>query len=139
VRHAHPEITARVQQQVAMLPHASSIYLHPNLPTLARRLAAKLPPGLDVTYFVNSGSEANDLAVMMARLYTGHPDVIAVCNGYHGGFSLDDRVDRALDLAISDSARARQSITQHAPIHTEANSATALKRSQARPLPTFAM
>jgi alanine-glyoxylate transaminase/(R)-3-amino-2-methylpropionate-pyruvate transaminase len=83
--HAHPEITARVQQQVAMLPHASSIYLHPNLPTLARRLAAKLPPGLDVTYFVNSGSEANDLAVMMARLYTGHPDVIAVCNGYHGG------------------------------------------------------
>ncbi|HKG91011.1 MAG TPA: aspartate aminotransferase family protein, partial [Gemmatimonadaceae bacterium] len=41
--------------------------------------------GLDVTYFVNSGSEANDLAVTMARLYTGHHDVIAVRNGYHGG------------------------------------------------------
>jgi alanine-glyoxylate transaminase / (R)-3-amino-2-methylpropionate-pyruvate transaminase len=82
--HAHPEITARVERQMATLQHASSIYLHPNLPLLARRLAAKMPPGLDVTYFVNSGSEANDLAVLMARLYTGSPDVIAVRNGYHG-------------------------------------------------------
>ena len=44
-----------------------------------------MPPGLDVTYFVNSGSEANDLAVTMARLFTGHNDVIAVRNAYHGG------------------------------------------------------
>ena len=83
--HSHPDVVARVQQQAATLQHASSIYLHPNLPTLAARLAAKLPPGLDVTYFVNSGSEANDLAVMMARLYTGNPDVVALRNGYHGG------------------------------------------------------
>jgi alanine-glyoxylate transaminase/(R)-3-amino-2-methylpropionate-pyruvate transaminase len=52
---------------------------------LAKKLASKMPPGLDVTYFVNSGSEANDLAVTMARLYTGHTDVIALRNGYHGG------------------------------------------------------
>lgn len=83
--HSHPAVVARVQEQAATLQHASSIYLHPNLPTLAARLAAKLPPGLDVTYFVNSGSEANDLAVMMARLYTGNTDVIALRNGYHGG------------------------------------------------------
>jgi alanine-glyoxylate transaminase/(R)-3-amino-2-methylpropionate-pyruvate transaminase len=44
-----------------------------------------MPAGLDVTYFVNSGSEANDLAVLMARLATGHNDVIAVRNAYHGG------------------------------------------------------
>ena len=44
-----------------------------------------MPPGLDVTYFVNSGSEANDLAITMARLFTGHTDVIALRNGYHGG------------------------------------------------------
>ncbi len=44
-----------------------------------------MPPGLDVTYFVSSGSEANDLALLMARAYTGHQDVIAVRNGYHGG------------------------------------------------------
>jgi alanine-glyoxylate transaminase / (R)-3-amino-2-methylpropionate-pyruvate transaminase len=83
--HSHPTVAARVAEQAATLQHASTIYLHPNLPRLAQRLAAKLPPGLEVTYFVNSGSEANDLAVMMARLYTGNLDVIAVRNGYHGG------------------------------------------------------
>ncbi len=83
--HSHPAVVARIQEQAATLQHASSIYLHPNLPTLAARLAAKLPPGLDVTYFVNSGSEANDLAVMMARPYTGNADVVALHNGYHGG------------------------------------------------------
>jgi 4-aminobutyrate aminotransferase-like enzyme len=39
-----------------------------------------MPPELDVTYFVNSGSEANDLAISMARLFTGHSDVIALRN-----------------------------------------------------------
>src|SRR4029434_10381902 len=51
----------------------------------ARELAARLPAGLEVTYLVNSGSEANDLAVTMARLHTGYADVIALRNGYHGG------------------------------------------------------
>ena len=83
--HCHPAIVARIQEQVARLQHTTTIYLHPNLPRLARRLAEKMPQGLDVTYFVNSGSEANDLAITMARLYTGHTDVIAVRNGYHGG------------------------------------------------------
>jgi alanine-glyoxylate transaminase / (R)-3-amino-2-methylpropionate-pyruvate transaminase len=83
--HSHPTVVARVAEQAATLQHTSTIYLHPNLPRLAQRLAATLPPGLEVTYFVNSGSEANDLAVTMARLYTGNADVIAVRNGYHGG------------------------------------------------------
>jgi alanine-glyoxylate transaminase/(R)-3-amino-2-methylpropionate-pyruvate transaminase len=83
--HCHPRVVARIQEQVARLQHTTTIYLHPNLPELARRLAARMPRGLDVTYFVNSGSEANDLAVLMARLYTGNADVIAVRNGYHGG------------------------------------------------------
>ena len=83
--HCHPRIVARIQEQVETLQHATTIYLHPNLPRLAEKLASKMPPGLDVTYFVNSGSEANDLAVTMARLYTGNTDVIALRNGYHGG------------------------------------------------------
>ncbi|MFN2315772.1 MAG: aminotransferase class III-fold pyridoxal phosphate-dependent enzyme, partial [Gemmatimonadales bacterium] len=69
--HCHPKVTRAVQEQVGRLPHATTIYLHPNLPLLAKKLAAKMPPGLDVTYFVNSGSEANDLAIAMARLHTG--------------------------------------------------------------------
>jgi alanine-glyoxylate transaminase / (R)-3-amino-2-methylpropionate-pyruvate transaminase len=83
--HCHPEVLRRVQEQTSTLQHATTIYLHPNLPLLASKLASKMPPGLDVTYFVNSGSEANDLAITMARLYTGNFDVIAVRNAYHGG------------------------------------------------------
>jgi alanine-glyoxylate transaminase/(R)-3-amino-2-methylpropionate-pyruvate transaminase len=83
--HCHPKVLSRVQEQIATLQHTTTIYLHPNLPLLAQKLASKMPPGLDVTYFVNSGSEANDLAVTMARLYTGNHDVIAVRNAYHGG------------------------------------------------------
>jgi len=83
--HCHPKITARIKNQVDTLQHATTIYLHPNLPVLAKKLAAKMPSGLDVCYFVNSGSEANDLAISMARLYTGNYDVVALRNAYHGG------------------------------------------------------
>jgi alanine-glyoxylate transaminase/(R)-3-amino-2-methylpropionate-pyruvate transaminase len=82
--HAHPRVTAAVTRQIETLQHATTIYLHPNLPLLAKKLASKMPDGLDVTYFVNSGSEANDLAITMARLHTGHTDVIALRNAYHG-------------------------------------------------------
>jgi len=85
VGHCHPAVVRRVQEQAATLQHATTIYLHPNFPLLAKKLASKMPAGLDVTYFVNSGSEANDLAITMARLHTGHRDVIAVRNAYHGG------------------------------------------------------
>jgi alanine-glyoxylate transaminase/(R)-3-amino-2-methylpropionate-pyruvate transaminase len=83
--HCHPTVVKRVQEQAATLPHGTTIYLHPNVAQLAKKIASKMPPGLDVTYFTNSGSEANDLAIMMARLATGHTDVIAVRNAYHGG------------------------------------------------------
>ncbi len=82
--HCHPKILERVREQLGRLQHTSTIYLHPNLGELARRLAEKMPPGLDTTYFVNSGSEANELALNMARMHTGHTDVIAVRNAYHG-------------------------------------------------------
>jgi alanine-glyoxylate transaminase/(R)-3-amino-2-methylpropionate-pyruvate transaminase len=83
--HCHPKVTARIKEQVDTLQHATTIYLHPGMPMLAKKLASKMPRGLDVTYFVNTGSEANDLAINMARLATGHTDVIALRNGYHGG------------------------------------------------------
>ena len=85
VGHCHPKFVERVTQQVGTLQHATTIYLHPNFPMLAKKLASKMPPGLDVTYFTNTGSEANDLAIQMARLHTGNRDVIALRNAYHGG------------------------------------------------------
>ncbi len=87
VGHCHPKVTRAIQEQAETLAHTTTIYLHPNFPKLAEKLASKMPPGLDVTYFVNSGSEANDLAVLLARAYTGNQDVIAVRNSYHGGSS----------------------------------------------------
>jgi len=83
--HSHPLVNRRVIEQVEKLQHATTMYLHPNFPGLAAKLSAKMPDGLDVTYFTNSGSEANELAVAMARMYTGHEDVLAVRNAYHGG------------------------------------------------------
>jgi alanine-glyoxylate transaminase / (R)-3-amino-2-methylpropionate-pyruvate transaminase len=83
--HCHPTIVERIKDQIDTLQHTTTVYLNPNLPRLAKKLAAKMPPGLEVTYFVNSGSEANDLAITMARLFTGNYDVIGVRNAYHGG------------------------------------------------------
>jgi len=83
--HCHPYIVERTRAQMERLQHTTTIYLNPLMGELAKRLAAKMPDGLEVTYFVNSGSEANDLALTMARLYTGHFDVLALKNGYHGG------------------------------------------------------
>ncbi|MBK7922285.1 MAG: aspartate aminotransferase family protein [Gemmatimonadetes bacterium] len=85
VGHCHPKVTRAMQEQLATLAHTTTIYLHPNFARMAAKLASKMPPGLDVTYFTNSGSEANDLAILLARAYTGHNDVIAVRNSYHGG------------------------------------------------------
>lgn len=83
--HCHPKVTEKMKAQLDRLQHTTTIYLHPNLPLLAEKLASKMPDGLEVTYFVNSGSEANDLAILMSRLFTGSNDVIAVRNSYHGG------------------------------------------------------
>jgi alanine-glyoxylate transaminase/(R)-3-amino-2-methylpropionate-pyruvate transaminase len=83
--HCHPKVTKAIHEQVDTIQHTTTIYLHPNFPALAKKLASKMPKGLDVTYFTNSGSEANDLAISMARLYTGQHDVLALRNAYHGG------------------------------------------------------
>ncbi len=85
VGHCHPYVVERIKEQTERLQHITQIYLHPNIAEYAEMLAARLPGDLSVCYFVNSGSEANDLALLMARLYTGNYDVIALRNAYHGG------------------------------------------------------
>ncbi|MEI6240479.1 MAG: aminotransferase class III-fold pyridoxal phosphate-dependent enzyme [Planctomycetia bacterium] len=85
VGHCHPKIVAAVNRQNEILQHTTTIYLNPCIAEYARDLAARMPGDLKVCYFVNSGSEANDLAILMARAYTGNFDVLALRNGYHGG------------------------------------------------------
>jgi alanine-glyoxylate transaminase / (R)-3-amino-2-methylpropionate-pyruvate transaminase len=87
VGHCHPHVVAKVQEQVATLQHTTTIYLHPAAPLFAKALAEHFPDvsGLTVSYFTSSGSEANELAVLMAREHTGNAEVISLRNGYHGG------------------------------------------------------
>ena len=85
--HCHPKITEKTKAQIDRIQHTTTIYHHPAIGEFAKKLADKLPDGLEVAYFVNSGSEANDLAITMARLYTGNFDVLALKNGYHGAIS----------------------------------------------------
>ena len=73
-----------------------------------------MPGDLKVCYFVNSGSEANDLALLMARAYTGNYDVIALRNAYHGGNASDDGTDRASHLEIQCAAQFRRASRDHA-------------------------
>lgn len=87
VGHSHPRVLAAAKAQLERLQHTTTIYLHPEIANYAKELAARMPGELSVCYFVNSGSEANDLAMMMARGYTGNYDVIALRNAYHGGTS----------------------------------------------------
>jgi alanine-glyoxylate transaminase/(R)-3-amino-2-methylpropionate-pyruvate transaminase len=83
--HCHPHIVAAANRQNETLQHTTTIYLNPNVALYAKELAGRMPGDLKVVYLVNSGSEANDLALLMARAYTGSFDVIALRNGYHGG------------------------------------------------------
>ena len=85
VGHCHPDVLAAATLQNETINHTTTIYLHPQIALYAKELAAKMPGNLKVCYFVNSGSEANDLAVLMARAYTQNYDVIALRNAYHGG------------------------------------------------------
>lgn len=87
VGHCHPRVSRAVAEQAGRIMHTTCIYLHPTVGRFAEALAAHMPAGsgLEVSYFTNSGSEANDLAILMSRLHTGAFDVIALRNAYHGG------------------------------------------------------
>jgi 4-aminobutyrate aminotransferase-like enzyme/Ser/Thr protein kinase RdoA (MazF antagonist) len=86
VGHAHPRVAAAAAEQMARL-NTNTRYLHDLLVTYARRLTATLPDPLSVVFLVNSGSEANDLALRLARAHTGARDVLVLDHAYHGNLS----------------------------------------------------
>ena len=83
VGHSHPRVVRAIQEQVALL-NTNTRYLHDNILNYAQRLTAMLPDPLQVCYFVNSGSEANELAVRLARTHTWREDLIVLEHAYHG-------------------------------------------------------
>ena len=88
VGHCHPVVVKRMRKQIATL-NTNTRYLNDNMIEYAKRLTATLPSSLRVCYFTNSGSEANDLAVRMARNFTGQKDVIVLDHAYHGTSTVD--------------------------------------------------
>ncbi len=84
VGHCHPYVVNAVKAQSERLQHLTTLYLHPTIAEYSKMLADTMPGDLSMVYLVNSGSEANDLAMLMARVYTGNFDMITLRNGYHG-------------------------------------------------------
>ncbi len=83
VGHAHPRLTAVVADQMRLI-NTNTRYLHPARTAYAEALTARMPEGLDTCFLLNSASEANELALRLARAHTGSKQVITVDAGYHG-------------------------------------------------------
>ncbi len=83
VGHEHPKVVDAGQQQMRIL-NTNTRYLNDEILTFAAELLKTFPPELSVLHFVNSGSEANELALRMAKAATGQRDIIALEVGYHG-------------------------------------------------------
>ncbi len=83
VGHCNPHVVEAIRKQVGIL-NTNSRYLYEGINKLAKRITDSMPDPLSVMFFVNSGSEANELALRLARHYTGRKTTIAVDWGYHG-------------------------------------------------------
>ena len=85
VGHAHPKVTAAVKAQIDNLQHCTTMFYHPVPAHFAEELVKKMPRGHDwVVHFTCSGTEAVDLALVMARSYTRNIEMLAFRNAYHG-------------------------------------------------------
>ena len=83
VGHAHPRIRNVAQDQLARV-NSNTRYLHPAQIAFAKKMTQRTPENLSVCLFVNSGSEANELALRLARAHSGGKDTIVLDEGYHG-------------------------------------------------------
>lgn len=83
VGHSHPHVVEAIARQASLL-NTNTRYLHHNLAAYAERLTATLPDPLSVCFFVCTGSEANDLALRLARTFTGRQGIVTLDGAYHG-------------------------------------------------------
>ena len=84
VGHNNPHVQERIQAQLSQLIHTSTLYPHQSQVELAEKLAEITPKGLHSFYLGTSGTDADESAVMLAQVYTGHDEVIALRHGYSG-------------------------------------------------------
>ncbi len=86
--HCHPTVIKAIQEQVKRVGHLSTLYVNDRQVEAARKLAAIAPGDLNRTFFVNSGTEAIETALQVARLHTGRTEIVALRQGYHGRTSM---------------------------------------------------
>ncbi|MEJ2008101.1 MAG: aspartate aminotransferase family protein [Acidobacteriota bacterium] len=84
VGHANEKVTSKIKAQIDRLQHASTLFPSEPIVALAEKMAQIAPGKLQKCYFTNSGSEANEVAVLTARMYTGNYDLLALRHGYSG-------------------------------------------------------
>lgn len=85
VGHCNDQVNAKVHQQLDTLQHVSTVFATEPQAALAKKIAGITPQGaLTKSFFTNSGTEANETAILTARCYTGHTDIIALRHSYHG-------------------------------------------------------
>src|SRR5262249_4690560 len=84
VGHCNPRVTAKIKTQVDRLQHASTVFPNEAVVALAEKIAQITPGDISQSFFSNSGTEANETAVQLARMYTGHYEVVALRHGYSG-------------------------------------------------------
>jgi 4-aminobutyrate aminotransferase-like enzyme len=82
--HCNPRITSKIKAQVDRLQHASTVLPNENVVALAEKLARLAPGEISKTYFTNSGSEANETAVQLARIHSGRFEIVTLRHGYSG-------------------------------------------------------
>jgi 4-aminobutyrate aminotransferase len=88
VGHCNPKVTSKVKAQVDRLQHTSTLYPNEQIVALAEKLAQITPGKLQKSFFTNSGTEANEAAILLARIATGSYDVVALRHAYSGGSTL---------------------------------------------------
>src|SRR5215467_12537701 len=84
VGHARPEVVEAVSSQVGKIAHTSTLYINKPQVDLAEKVAALTPGRLKKSFLTNSGTEADETAMLLARIYTGHGELIALRHAYHG-------------------------------------------------------
>lgn len=84
VGHANDEITERTAEQLKKAQHTSTLYINPTMVDVAEKVAQLTPGRLQKSYFTNSGSEANETAIIAARMYTGNMEIITLRHAYSG-------------------------------------------------------
>ncbi|MDD9956496.1 MAG: aspartate aminotransferase family protein [Anaerolineaceae bacterium] len=84
VGHCNEEITARTMEQLQRVQHTSTLFVNEIMVEVAEKLSALTPGALQKSFFTNSGSEADETAILAARCYTGNNDVIALRHAYSG-------------------------------------------------------